>query len=190
MRDNFEDKSVVLSREQCRRAKFQVKSITHSVNKLLKLRSIEPLVAKELNLMLDFCGRIMHELQHIPIPINDQGRMSRCDSISSKGVEKIGIKGLQKYKQISENFSFSTNPMPRSEINKSEVSMKIENQGPKFIDERVKQVKTSHSQSRGDMMPSDVQEYRIKQINHDLMMNSKQMSEHELKIHEQYSASG
>jgi hypothetical protein len=50
----YENQGLVMSREQCRRAKFHVKSVTHSVNKLLKLDDINTLVAKELNLVLDF----------------------------------------------------------------------------------------------------------------------------------------
>ncbi len=50
----YGNQGLVMSREQCRRAKFHLKSVTHSVNKLLKLDDINTLIAKELNLVLDF----------------------------------------------------------------------------------------------------------------------------------------
>lgn len=175
----IEDKGVILSREQCRRAKFQVKSITHSVTKLLKLQKVDQMIAKELNLILDFCGRIMNDLQQTSTITSHERRPSDWNSLSSEAVENLGAKGLQTYKELSEGPSYVTAQVQRSENNRTEMSMKIEDQiQPYRSEERVSQVKTSHSQSRNRsniLSPSHDEEYRIRQINHDLMMNSKEL---------------
>ena len=67
---------MILNRDQCRKAKFQIKSISHSVTKLLNLKDLDNLVAKELNLILDFCGRVMNELTKTPSITIDESKLS------------------------------------------------------------------------------------------------------------------
>lgn len=180
MIQHFEEQGVMLTREQCRRIKFQVKSITHSITKILKVESVSPIIEKELNLVLDFCGRIMNDIQQTcTLTTIDERRISNCDSITSKAVEYYGVKGLQNYKQISQDLSYNTMQLNRTENNKTELSMKIEGQiRPYDQQERCKTVKTSqsHNRIRSDLKSTaEEDEYRIRPINRDLRMNSKEV---------------
>ena len=76
----------MLTREQCRKIKFQVKSITHSINKLLKSQDFKPLVNKELNMVLDFCSRIMNDMNQ-SCSIDSDEFPQKCEFGSSKGVK-------------------------------------------------------------------------------------------------------
>jgi hypothetical protein len=134
-----------------------VKSITHSVVKLLKLDNLDIIVSKELNLVLDFCGRIMNDMNNTcTISTDDGPPISECNSITSKLVENYASKGLQQYKELSSNPSISNVPDCA----------------------RLTQVRTSHSNSRNTskiISPAEEQEFRVRQINRDLLMNSKEV---------------
>lgn len=119
----------------------------------------------------------MNELTKTPSVISETSRFSDCNSLSSRAVEKIGVKGLQKYKELSENISFNASNINREVNNQTQISMKIENQLRDGSVERCNKVKTSHSHSRtqSDQVSSkEREEYRIRQINNDLLSNSRQ----------------
>ncbi|CAI2385628.1 unnamed protein product [Moneuplotes crassus] len=178
----FGDQSLIFNRDQCRKVKFQLKSITHSVTKLLNLPGLDNIISKELNLILDFCGRIMSEMSKFPTITVEDSKISECNSLSSKAVEAIGVTGLQKYKQLSENFSFNTSNFNREANNQTQISMKIENQLIGEPHDRPNKVRTSHqtSHSRTKTEKSssrDEEEYRIRKINNELMYNSQEYSQ-------------
>lgn len=91
------------------------------------------------------------------ITTDDGPPISECNSVTSKVVENYASKGLQKYKDLSSNPSIQDIP----DCN------------------RMTQVRTSHSNSRNPskiLTPAEEQEYRVRQINKDLLMNSKEVS--------------
>ncbi len=119
----------------------------------------------------------MNELTKTPLNTIDDSKLSECNSLSSRAVEMMGVKGLQKYKQLSENISFQNSNMNREVNNQTQTSMKIENQLRSGSNERLNKVRTSHSHSRtrSDQISSrEREEYRIRQINNNLMSNTNQ----------------
>jgi hypothetical protein len=92
----------------------------------------------------------MNELTQTPsISVDDRRLSSERESISSRQVEAIGAKGLKNYKQLSETMSFNSAQVQRAQNNQTQISVKIEDQiHPGVVDQRMNQVKTSHSHSR------------------------------------------
>lgn len=132
----------------------------------------------------------MNELTQTPsISVND-GRLSEGESISSRQVETLGAKGLQNYKNLSENISFSTAQVQRAQNNQTQISMNIDNKIQPSVDKRINQVKTSHSHRKnhsGICSPAEVEEDRIRQINNDLIVNSRQITNEELSCRNLYA---
>lgn len=90
--------------------------------------------------------------------------------------------GLQKYKQLSENFSFNTSNFNREVNNQTQISMKIENQLIGEPHDRPNKVRTSHQTSHSHTKTAksssrDEEEYRIRKINNELMYNSQEYSQ-------------
>ena len=80
----------------------------------------------------------------------------------------MGIKGLQKYKQMSANMNSNPSNINRKVNNQTQISMNIENQLNSGPQERSNMVRTSHSHSRQKSLKEssrEVEEYRIRQIN-------------------------
>lgn len=86
--------------------------------------------------------------------------------------------------------SFSTAQIQRAQNNQTQISMNIDNQIHPSLDKRMNQVKTSHSHRKnhsGVCSPSEIEENRIRQINNDLNMNSRQITNEELSSRNIYA---
>jgi hypothetical protein len=136
----------------------------------------------------------MNELTQTPsISVDDRRLSSERESISSRQVEAFGVKGLQNYKQLSETMSFNSNSaqVQRAQNNQTQISVKIEDQiQPGVGDQRMNQVKTSHSHSRnqsGIRSSVEVCENRVRQINNDLIMNSRQPTNGDSSYRDMYA---
>lgn len=167
---------IVMNRDRVRRAKFQVKSITHSINKMLKINMIDPLISRELNLMLDCWGKLMGDLHNEPFQNSDnQIQETDCNSMSSRAIESMGMKALQKYKEIWEN-----DGRPESH---AQTQYEVDPQN--YNEDRISKVKTSQSQKypRSCLKsPIESEEDRIRIINKDLLANSKEIDTQDLVV--------
>jgi hypothetical protein len=136
----------------------------------------------------------MNELTQTPsISVDDRRLSTEQESISSRQVEVIGAKGLKNYKQLSETMSFNSNSaqVQRAQNNQTQISVKIEDQiHPEVVDQRMNQVKTSNSNSRnqsGIRSSVEVCESRVRKINNDLIMNSRQPTHVESSCRDMYA---
>ena len=203
MQNMIEDKGIVLTREQQRKIKFHVKSITHAILKLLKSKgntegkyNIEYAkqikstnndtgLSKELNLILDFWGRIMNELNNNPLQTIPESSISEWNSISSRAVEDIGIRGLNNYKKLAENINQPNKEKKVNNTNNTQVFMNIDDQlSSDNNEDRISKAKSSFSQihNKADFKTPDSNEWRIKQAAYDALMISKEITTEDLEL--------